>query len=181
MTRSIQVGTAAIGTALALAITGSSAAMAAEPRPGLWTQTITSDMSGMELPEMPDIPPETLAQMEAMGIQLPNMDFSRPRTTTVQTCITPDEIANREPFDMDEDMDDDCRQENLQISDFGMSMDLVCTGAMNGTGRIVYVFDSETRYSGTMNFQGTSGGRVANMSNTIEGNWVSAECGNVAP
>ena len=113
MTRSIQVGTAAIGTALALEITGSSAAMAAEPRPGLWTQTVTSDMSGMELPEMPDIPPETLAQMEAMGIQLPNMDFSQPRTKTIQTCITPDEIANREPFDMDEDMDDDCRQENL--------------------------------------------------------------------
>ena len=132
---------AAHGFVLALALTVSTALLAAELRPGLWTQTITSDMSGMELPEMPDIPPETLAQMEAMGIQLPNMDFSQPRATTVQTCITPDEIANREPFDMDEDMDDDCRQENLQTSDSGMSMDLVCTGAMNGMGRIEYVFE----------------------------------------
>ena len=172
---------AAHGFVLALALTVSTALLAAELRPGLWTQTITSDMSGMELPEMPDIPPETLAQREAMGIQLPNMDFSQPRATTVQTCITPDEIANREPFDMDEDMDDDCRQENLQTSDSGMSMDLVCTGAMNGMGRIEYVFESDRRYSGTMNFQGTSGGRVANMNNTIEGNWVSADYGNVAP
>ncbi len=171
----------ACGAVFAAALTSSEAALGAEPRPGLWTMTMTSDLSGLELPEMPEIPPETLAQMEAMGIQLPNMDFSQPRTTTVQTCITGEDIANREPFDMDEGMDDDCQQENLQTSDAGMSMDIVCTGTMNGTGRIEYVFESDTSYSGTMNFQGTSGGQVANMSNTMEGNWVSADCGNVAP
>ena len=169
------------GWAFATALTLSEAALSAEPRPGLWTMTMTSDLSGMEIPEMPEMSPEVLAQMEAMGIQLPNMDFSQPRTTTVQTCITPEDIANQDQFDMGEEMDDDCRQENLQTSDTGMSMDLVCTGTMNGTGRIEYVFESDTSYSGTMNFQGTSGGQVANMNNTMEGNWVSADCGNVAP
>ena len=169
------------GWAFATALTLSEAALSAEPRPGLWTMTMTSDLSGMEIPEMPEMSPEVLAQMEAMGIQLPNMDFSQPRTTTVQTCITPEDIANQDQFDMGEEMDDDCRQENLQTSDTGMSMDLVCTGTMNGTGRIEYVFESDTSYSETMNFQGTSGGQVANMNNTMEGNWVSADCGNVAP
>ena len=168
-------------TAFVLFLAVSNVAMGAEPRPGLWTMTMTSDLSGMEIPEMPELTPEVLAQMEAMGIQLPNMDFSQPRITTVQTCITPEDIANRDQFDTGTEMDDDCRQENLQTSDMGMSMDLVCTGTMNGTGRIEYVFESDTSYSGTMNFQGTSGGQVANMSNTMEGNWVSVDCGNVVP
>jgi hypothetical protein len=156
-------------------------ALGAEPRPGLWTMTMTSDLSGMEMPEMPELSPEVLAQMQAMGIEMPNLDFSQPRTTTVQTCVTPEDIANRNQFDTGTDMDDDCRQENLQTSDTGMSMDLICTGTMNGTGRIEYVFESDTSYSGTMTFQGTSGGQVANMNNTMQGNWVSADCGGVAP
>lgn len=171
----------ACGAAFAAALISSDAALSAEPRPGLWTMTMTSDLSGMEMPEMPELSPEVLAQMEAMGIELPNLDFSQPRTTTVQTCVTPEDIANRDRFDMGTEMDDDCRQENLQTSDTGMSMDLICTGTMNGTGHIEYVFESDTRYSGTMTFQGTSGGQVANMSNTMEGNWVSADCGGVAP
>lgn len=171
---------AVFGTALMV----SGAALGAEPRPGLWSMTTTTNLSGMEMPqmpEMPDIPPEALAQMQAMGIELPNMDFSQPRVTTVQSCITPEDIANRETFDMDEEMDENCRQENLQTSDAGMSVDLVCTGTMNGTGRIEYVFETDTRYSGTMNFQGTSGGQAANISTTMEGNWVSADCGDVVP
>lgn len=169
------------GVVFGAAILGSGAALSAEPRPGLWNMTTTSDLSGIEVPQMPDIPPEALAQMQAMGIELPNMDFSQPRVTTTQTCITPEDIANRRSFDLDDEMDDECMQENLQTTDTGMSVDIVCMGQMNGTGHIEYVFESETRYTGTMDFQGTSGGQTANMSNTMEGNWVSADCGNVAP
>ena len=63
----------------------------------------------------------------------------------------------------------------------GMSVDLICTGDMNGTGRLEYVFDSATHYTGSMNFTGTREGQQANMTNTMEGNWVSADCGNVEP
>jgi hypothetical protein len=171
----------ACGAVFVVALMSTQAALGAEPRPGLWTMTMTSDLSGMEIPEMPELSPEVLAQMQAMGIELPNLDFSQPRTTTVRTCVTPEDIANRDRFDMGTEMDEDCRQENLQTSETGMSMDLVCTGTMNGTGHIEYVFESETRYSGTMTFQGTSGGQVANMSNAMEGNWVSADCGDAAP
>jgi hypothetical protein len=154
-------------------------ALAAEPQPGLWNQTMTMDMSGMALPQMPAMPPEVLAQMQAAGIQMPNMDYSQPRTTTNQYCITPEEIANREPFG--EGMDEDCQQQNFISNDQGMSADLVCTGRMNGTGRIEYVFDSATHYTGSMTFEGTMEGRQANMTNMMEGSWVSADCGNVAP
>ena len=164
-----------------VAFISSDAALSAEPRPGLWSMTMTSDLSGMEIPEMPELSPEVLAQMQAMGIELPNLDFSQPRTTTVQSCVTPEDIANRGQFDTGTDMDDDCRQENVQTSESGMSMDLICMGTMNGTGHMEYVFESDTRYSGTMTFQGTSGGQVMNMTNAMEGNWVSADCGDIAP
>nr|TFG54736.1 MAG: DUF3617 domain-containing protein [Hyphomicrobiales bacterium] len=154
-------------------------ALAAEPQPGLWNQTMNMDMSGMEMPQMPAMPPEVLAQMQAAGIQMPNMDFSQPRTMSNQFCITPEDIANRESFG--DDFDDDCEQQNFVSNDQGMSMDLVCTGRMNGTGHLEYVFDSATHYTGSMNFTGTMEGRQANMTNTMEGSWVSADCGNVAP
>ena len=78
-------------------------------------------------------------------------------------------------------MDDDCTQQNFVRDDNGMSMDLVCTGDMNGTGRLEYVFNSATRFTGTMTFEGAMQGQQANMTNNVEGNWVSADCGNVAP
>ena len=163
------------GAVLVLTAAVSTPALCAEPQPGLWGQTMTMDMSGMEMPEMPAMPPEVLAQMEAAGIEMPNLDFSQPRTNSSQYCLTAEDIANREPFGGDEDMDDNCTQQNFVRDNNGMSMDLVCTGDMNGTGRLEYVFDSATHFTGTMQ------GRPANMTNTMEGNWVSGDCGNVAP
>lgn len=169
----------ACSAVLIFAAAVSTPALAAEPQPGLWNQTMTMDMSAMQMPQMPAMPPEALAQMQAAGIQMPNMDYSQPRTTTNQYCITAEEIANRAPFG--EGMDDDCQQQNFVSNDQGMSVDLVCTGRMNGVGRIEYVFDSATHYTGSMTFEGTMDGRQSNMTNTMEGSWVSADCGNVAP
>ena len=164
---------------LLIAASISAPALSAEPQPGLWTQTITMDMSGMEIPEMPAMPPEVLAEMQAAGIEMPDMDYSQPRTATSQYCITPEEIANREPFG--EGMDEDCEQQNFVSNDDGMSVDIVCTGRMNGVGRLEYVFESATHYTGSMTFEGTMEGRQANMTNAMEGSWVSADCGNVTP
>lgn len=164
-----------------LATAISNTAMAAEPRPGLWDTTVTTDMSQMAMPEVPAMPPEVMAQMQAMGIEIPNMDFSQPRVTNDQSCITPEDIANREPFSIDNEMDDDCRQENLVVNDDGMSVDMICTGDMNGTGRLEYVFESDVRYTGSMTFNGAMDGRPANMSTSMEGNWISGDCGAVAP
>jgi len=166
-------------TVLVLIVALSTPAFGAEPQPGLWDQTTTMDMSGMEMPQMPAMPPEVLAQMQAAGIEMPNMDFSQPRVNTDQFCLTPEKIADRESFG--EDMDENCERQNFVSNDNGMSMDIVCTGNMNGTGHMEFVFESATRFTGTMMFEGAMEGRQANMTNTMEGNWVSADCGNVAP
>jgi hypothetical protein len=162
------------GTALVLGIMVSTAVLAAEPMPGLWQQTTTTNMN---MPTMPELPPEVLAQMQASGVPLPN--FNQPQTRTSQYCITPEEIANREPFAEDEEMDENCTQENFQMDDNGMSVDYVCTGEHAGTMHMEYVFVSPTHFTGTMTMQGSGQGVSMNMQTSMEGNWLGAECGNV--
>ena len=59
MTILFRVG--AYGAVFAAALTLSEAALSAEPRPGLWAMTMTSDLSGLEIPEVPEMSPEVLA------------------------------------------------------------------------------------------------------------------------
>lgn len=164
------------GAALILAVAISDVGLAAEPMPGLWENTTTTNISGTNMPQMPNLPPEVLAQMQAAGVQMPN--FSQPQTRTDQFCITPEEIANRQPF-ADDELDENCTQENFQMDDNGMSVDIVCTGETSGTGHIEYVFDSATHFTGTLTMQGSRQGMTTNINSDIEANWLGADCGNV--
>jgi hypothetical protein len=175
MTPSIRLATG--GAALVLGMMVPSIGMAAEPLPGLWEQTTVTDMSGANMPAMPELSPEVLAQMQAAGIQMPN--FSQPQTRTSQYCITPEEIANREPLAEDEEMEENCTQENFQSDENGMSADYICTGENAGTMHMEYVFVSPTHFTGTMTLQGTGQGMAMNMQTNIEGNRLGADCGNV--
>jgi hypothetical protein len=165
------------GAALTFTSTISSLALADLPQPGLWQQSTTTDMSGMNMPQMPQLPPEVLAQMQAAGVHMPN--FSQPQTRTSQFCITPEEITNRQPFEEDEEMEDNCTQENFQMDDNGMSVDYVCTGEQAGTMHVEYTFVSSTQISGSMTMQGAGQGMAVNMQSDFNANWLGADCGNV--
>ncbi|ODA66305.1 hypothetical protein A7A08_02703 [Methyloligella halotolerans] len=147
----------------------------AEGRAGLWEQTTTMTFGGEGMPKMPAIPADKMAQLKAMGIQIP--DLSKPQTTTIKTCLTEEEIANRK-LPKPEDMGD-CTMENRQLSEDRMSADLVCRGEIQGTGHLEYVFDSETHYTGSMTFKGARGGRPIEMSHSSEGTWLAEDCGDV--
>jgi len=167
----LPTGTIAFG----ILILSVGASLAAEPQAGLWQQTTTTTMPGMNMPQMPSLPPEALAQMQAAGVQMPN--FGQPQSSTSQFCITPEDIANRQPFD--DDQMDDCTQENLQMSESGMSVDILCTGETAGSGRIEYVFDSPTHYTGTMTLQSSRQGMSMNMHTDIDATWLGPDCGGV--
>lgn len=139
-------------------------------KPGLWSSTVTVNLGG----GMPSIPPEQMAQMKAMGIQIPNM--AAPMTS--QYCLSPQEAAGNRPR-MGKDMESSCKTENVKTVGRTTSADLVCTGEMNGRGHMETTYASEERYSGRMTFKGTAGGRPMNMTNTFEGRFVSADCGSV--
>jgi len=144
------------------------AALASHGKAGLWDVTIRMSMANM-----PQIPPEQLAKMKAMGISIPNVN-----SVTTQHCMTAAEVASDKPPQMQHNSE--CTQQNTNLSHGTFTADLVCTGAnMQGTGHITATFDSDTHYTSQMVFNGTAHGHSTTFTNTIEGKWVSADCGSV--
>ncbi|MFD0988028.1 DUF3617 domain-containing protein [Methyloligella solikamskensis] len=163
-----------VSAALCAAALSAQSALA-DGRPGLWEQKTTMTIGGAGMPKMPSIPADKMAQLKAMGIEIP--DFSKPQTTTIKTCLTEEELANQK-MPKPEDMGD-CTMENRQMSEDRMSADLVCTGEIQGTGHIDYVFDSETHYTGNMQFNGSRAGQPIAMTHKSEGTWLGEDCGDV--
>ena len=161
----------AAGAAVLLAAAYVSDASAAG-RPGLWNITTTTSMAGAQMPQMPQMTPAQRAQMEALGIRMPA--FGQPRSA--QRCVTPEEAAQDRPPRLDQEMNN-CQMQNLVVDGASMSADLVCTGENQGTGRIEFSYDSDTHYAGQVSFNGMRNGQAMSMTNTMEGNWLSADCG----
>jgi hypothetical protein len=145
------------------------AALASHGKVGLWNVTVK-----MSMPNMPQIPPDQLAKMQAMGVHVPNNS-----TMTVQHCMTAAEVASDKPPQMQHNKN--CAMQNLNFSHGTFTGDMVCTGEdMQGTGHITVSYDSDTHYAGQMTFAGTAHGHPANITNDFEGSWVSADCGTAA-
>ena len=144
------------------------AAVASHGKVGLWDVTVT-----MKMENAPQIPPDQLAKMKAMGITVPNNN-----TMTVQHCMTAAEVAADKPPQMQHNKD--CTMQNIKQSGNNYSADMVCSGAdMTGNGHFSVSYDSDAHYAGKMTFSGTSHGHLTAMTNVFEGRWVSASCGNV--
>ncbi|MGD0191310.1 MAG: DUF3617 domain-containing protein [Rhizomicrobium sp.] len=147
----------------------SSTALADHGKAGLWNIT-----SKMTMANMPQIPPDKLAKMQAMGIQMPTGN-----SVTTQHCMTAAEVKmDRPPLTGHAK---DCTLQNLSISGAAVKADMVCsTGDMQGNGHLSVSYDSDTHYAGQMTFVGTAHGHPADMTNSFEGTWLSADCGSVA-
>ena len=142
------------------------AALASHGKAGLWNVTVK-----LSMPNMPQIPPDQLAKMQAMGVHVPNGN-----TMNVQHCMTAAEVASDKPPQIQRNKD--CALQNVSVSHGTFTGDMVCTGAdMQGTGHITVSYDSDTHYAGQMIFAGTAHRRPANITNSFEGTWVSADCG----
>lgn len=143
-------------------------ALASHGKAGLWDITVK-----MSMPNMPQIPPDQLAKMKAMGVTVPNGN-----TMTVSHCMTPAEVAADTPPQMNQNQD--CSMKNIKTSGGQFSADMVCNGAdMKGNGHLSVNYDSDSHYAGQMTFAGMSHGHQAVMTNNFEGRWVSASCGTV--
>jgi hypothetical protein len=145
------------------------AALADHGKAGLWSVTVR-----MSMPDMPQIPPEQLAKMQAMGIHMPTGNGM-----TTQHCMTAEEVKADRPPPMAHTKD--CTMQNISITGGSFKGDMVCSGEeMQGNGHISVSYDSNTHYAGQMTFTGTAHGHPANMTNNFEGTWLSADCGGVA-
>jgi hypothetical protein len=145
------------------------AALAAGPaaadhgKAGLWNVTVTRNMAGM--PDMPKLPPEAQAAMRAHGMGGHSM--------TVQHCMTPQEVKDDHPHMRNEQA---CKMSNVKTGAGLFSADLSCSGMMQGSGRVEFVFDSPEHYSGKQSMTGTSQGHPVNETTTFDAHWVGADC-----
>ncbi|HEX3665970.1 MAG TPA: DUF3617 domain-containing protein [Rhizomicrobium sp.] len=143
------------------------AALAGHGKVGLWEITTHMSMPGMAA----QIPPEAMARMKAMGMQMPGN-----QTFTTQHCMTAEEVAQDKPPPIRNTQD--CAMSNYAHDAHSVSVDMVCKGEnMIGQGRVSVAYDSDSHYSGSFTFTGTAHGHPANMTDSFEGKWVSADCG----
>jgi hypothetical protein len=134
---------------LAMGVLSASAAIAAQDvltppavKMGLWQNTVTNTMSGIE------IPPEVAARMQAMGRPVPG---SAPRTITTQSCLTADKWQ-KSITDMQQGKN--CQFTNVHQSATGMSGDMTCT-TPEGTskGHLDATFSNQEKMNGKMHME----------------------------
>jgi hypothetical protein len=144
-------------------------------KPGLWE--VTTQLNFTKGGPMAQIPPDKLAMMKQMGIQLPGS--GQPFTTRM--CVTPEQAAADSP--PPPDRQHQCQIQNLKRDGHTFNADLVCNGdEMQGSGHMTVSYDGDEHYSGSMQFSGTSqhAGAVE-MNNQVSGQWQGADCGTVKP
>jgi len=163
--RKIWFGSVALVAVVALPL----AALASHGKAGLWKVTMT--MPGRQ---MPSIPPEAMARMKAMGMQMPGGGH----TITTQRCMTEAEVNADVPPNTQRPQAG-CKTTNVKVVGHAMTADMVCTGQMKGEGHFTMTYESPEHYMGKTTFKGTMEGRPIESSNTFDGTWISADCHNV--
>lgn len=145
------------------------AAFAAHGKAGLWDVTVSMQMAGM-----PQMSPEDMVRMKAMGMQMPDRN-----TITTQHCMTAAEV-NSDQLSSGSAAQQGCAMRNMKTAGHTFSGDMICTGARQGEGHMEITYDSPEHYKGNMTFSGTAGGQPANITYMYEGKWTSPDCGSVA-
>ncbi len=154
----------AIAACMVVAFPG--AVLASHGKAGLWEITTT-----MNMPNMPQMAPAQIAQMQAMGMRMP-----MGHTVTAQRCMTAQQVASDSP---PPSHNKDCTLSDVKLVGHTFSGDEVCHGEFEGQGHFSVTYDSDEHYTGTTSMSGTSNGHPMNASNSFEGKWVSADCGGV--
>jgi Protein of unknown function (DUF3617) len=142
-------------------------AQAMHAKPGEWQVSVKVDMAGM-----PQIPPEQLAKMRAMGIHLPMGGDA----VTVTHCMTPSEAAMDHIPAMSKERQKYCSMQNLKTSADGISADMVCTGKVQGSGHMSVRFDSPEHYAGKVSMNIVADGRPISSTSSFDAKWLSADC-----
>jgi len=144
---------------------------------GLWEVTSSGETTGV-----PPIPPEVLArlppaqraQVEA-SIAAAIAQSSKP--TKARTCITEKTLQRGLDFNQRELAN--CRRTVVNSSSSQLDVQMECTGdeTMNGT----FHFEAINRQTirGNLHLVVSNGGNAMTMKRSIQGRWLSSDCGTV--
>lgn len=153
-------------------------ALPATPPPikmGLWETSVTSQMSGFQLP------PDVIAKLQAMGRPIPGA----PHTSVAQTCLT-SEQWQKDFEQLHKPQNSDCTITKREADTHNFSFDISCKSQrgmeMNGHWEIHFVDEEHSHGSGhmTSDSPGPNGQPFA-MDMTIDSHYLSADCGDVKP
>lgn len=142
-------------------------------KPGLWQVTSRTEMPGMAMPQMPDIPPEDLARMKQMGIQMPEMGGGQ--EVTVKHCLTKEDAQRGMPAQGKDA--DRCEVTDFRRQGSTASWKMACKGNPPASGRGSVTYGGSESYSGaaTIDTVGPDG-RTMTIKNAFRGKWLSANC-----
>ncbi|WP_210772340.1 DUF3617 domain-containing protein [Panacagrimonas perspica] len=147
-------------------------AAAVAPKAGLWAVEVQIGQN-----DLPQIDPDLLAEFGFGDLQVQ----TTPEPKRYDVCLTPEQVKQ----DRFPDLADDgtgCTAKNLRRSGDRLDGDLSCNGWLQGNGRVQIALQDAQRFNGQTAFQGTSQeGIPLNLTGTLNGQWRSANCGDVKP
>lgn len=147
-------------------------AAAIAQQPGLWTVSIKLGQ------EMPELDPELVAQIEALGMSLPKRED---QIRSYDLCLTPEQVKKDRLPDI-RDEDSGCTARNLLRVGDKASGDLFCDGRLSGRGTAQVTLISAKTFTGSASFEGaTQEGIPLFLNGALDGKWVSDNCGAVKP
>lgn len=144
-------------------------------KPGAWEMTVTTVVSGMKLsPEMTaKMTPLQRAQME----QMMKAREGKPHTTTIQSCLTKEDVSQdriiKEMEDEDDDSEVKCKVNVISKSSLKLVIDKMCPGPSPSTTHFSIEAKTTDRITATGDRaqQGSGKSRM-----DIKGRWLSASC-----
>ncbi len=147
---------------------------AGKMKPGLWEMSMRSDA----LQNIPKIPPEQIAKMKAMGVQVPNIQGG---AMIHQVCISK-EMAEQDQPQLTQNNHSMCKPQNMNQSGNSYTMDLICESPeLKGIGTVRGIFKGGENIQSVYDFKGTSHNRPISQHMETTGKWLSADCGDVKP
>jgi len=143
--------------------------------PGLWQITATGQMTGTpQLPETAGLSPAQKAQMEAMMAAVV-AGMSKPHT--YKQCITKADLEKG--FDPSGEDHPDCQVTVTANTGTVMEAKVVCSGAQEPSGTFHFEAASPVAINGVIHMTMAMGGSPVEVQQTLTGQWLGAQCGNV--
>lgn len=144
-------------------------------RTGLWENSLTTTLSGDSMVPaglLSKLSPERRAKMEA---RMRERAGAGGHTTTYQSCITAKELKET-PFADKQN----CKETLLSSTSTSAQIKLSCNlGDGQASGTMQIQATSDTTVEGSGNGTATTNGQTTNISSTLKGHWVAADCGDV--
>lgn len=164
---------AALGIAAA-ACTGAFA-QSFSAKPGLWENTITTQISGAPPMDMSRMSPEQRARIEEM---MKKREAMGPREHTHRSCITKEDLERGPQFERN----DNCKYTVTSRSATRLAGTAQCThGEMTSSGDFMWEVSGGTSMRGVMHNTMQRNGKEQKVTVNMEGKWLGSDCGDVKP